>query len=95
MSRFQPRQLHWRSQRLVIGTSRTKYINPRNVNASVHSYRGARLAELRQLVCEYKPKKLDTVVLVAGFNDNRSSPRKFYDDWKLLIEEIYRKFSPF
>ena len=74
MSRFEPRQLSQRTTNLVIGTSRTKYIRSKDIGAAVHSYRGASLLELCNLIQQYPQRKINTLTIVAGFNDHRDAP---------------------
>ena len=94
MSRFEPRRLSTRSTNLVIGTSRTKYIQSKQVGAAIHSYRGATLSELCTIIEKYPQQKLNTFVIIAGFNDHRTSPRTFADLWKYLIQLAFWKFRP-
>ena len=49
---------------LVIGTSRTKYVNEESVGATVHSYRGANLADLVYVVSQYPPLNIHTVTFI-------------------------------
>ena len=94
MSRFQPRHLNERTTNLVIGTSRTKYIKSKEVGAAVHSYRGASLLELCNLVEQYPYRQINTLTIVAGFNNHRDSASSFVDNWKFLIQLVYLKFNP-
>ena len=94
MSRFEPRRLSPRSTNLVIGTSRTKYIQSKQVGAAIHSYRGATLSELCTIIEKYPQQKLNTLIIIAGFNDHRTSPRTFADHWKYLIQLVFWKFRP-
>ena len=94
MSRFQPRQLNEHTTKLVIGTSRTKYIKSNEVGAAVHSYRGASLLELCNLVERYPTRKINTLTIIAGFNDHRDTVSSFIDNWKFLIQLVYLKFNP-
>ena len=73
---FQARSIPEFSQKLIIGTSRTKYIKPALVKSTIHSYRGATLHDLFETVLQYRPKRLNTVTIVAGYNDNRLHPQK-------------------
>ena len=94
MSRFEPRQLSQRTTNLVIGTSRTKYIRSKDIGAAVHSYRGASLLELCNLIQQYPQRKINTLIIVAGFNDHRDAATTFTDNWKFLIQLVYLKFQP-
>ena len=94
MSRFQPSQLSQRTTNLVIGTSRTKYIRSKEVGAAVHSYRGATLLELCNIVERYPNQKINTLILVAGFSDHRDAVNSFVENWKFLIQLVYLKFNP-
>ena len=81
-------------QKLVIGTSKTKYCNPKDVRATVHSYRGAKLADLASTVSRYPSQKLNCVTLVAEFSDNSSTVSDFVIDWRFLINLIIHKLNP-
>ena len=70
MPRFQARLIPDFSQNLIIGTSRTKYIKPALVKSTIHSYRSATLQYLYKTVLQYRPKRLNTVTIIARFNDN-------------------------
>ena len=94
MSRFQPRHLSQRTNNLEIGTSRTKYIKSKEIGAAVHSYWGASLLELCSLVERYPSQKINTLVLVAGFNDHRALTNVFIEHWKFLIQLVVLKFNP-
>ena len=50
MPRFHARRIPEFSQKLVIGTSRTKYIKPALVKSTIHSYRGATPHDLFETV---------------------------------------------
>ena len=78
----------------MIGTSRTKYIDPRTVGSTVHSYRGATLADLHHTLKFYNPKKLHCVTIIAGFNDNQASRHEIAARWQQLIDLIIEKFNP-
>ena len=78
----------------IIGTSRTKYIKPSNVVAAVHSYRGANLLDLCSLIERYPVRKLDTVILIVGYNDYRDPPKSFVCNWNYLIQLDHWKFQP-
>ena len=82
------------SRTLVIGTSRTKYWSPKDVGATVHSYRGAKLADLAATVSRFRSQKLNCVTLVAGFNDYSSKVSDFANDWRFLINLLIHKFNP-
>ena len=62
------------------------------MQSSVHSYSVATLSELFEHISQYTPQNLKTVI--AGFNDNRSNPQQFADDWKCLLDTIYMNFNP-
>ena len=79
---------------MIIRTSRTKYCSPKDVGATVHSYRGAKLADLAATVSRYPSQKLNCVTIVAGFNDNSSTVSDFANDWRFLINLIIHKFNP-
>ena len=79
---------------LVLGTSRTKYIDEGQVQSCVHNYRGAKLLDLCDVINQYPNQKLNTVVVIAGFNDHRSKIEIVIEHWKILIQLIIAKFSP-
>ena len=60
----------------------------------VHSYRGTKLLDLCDVINHYPNQKLNTVVVISGFNDHRSSIETFIEHWKFLIQLIIVKFSP-
>ena len=82
------------SKKLVIGTSRTNYCSPKDVGATFHSYRGAKLADLAASVSHYPSQKLNCVTIVAGFNDNSSTFSDFANNWRFLINLIHHKLRP-
>ena len=94
MPRFQARRIPEFSQKLVIGTSRTKYIRPALVKSTILSYRGATLHGLFETVLQYRPKRLYTVTIVAGYNDNRLHPQELEQQWKNLTNLVTNKFQP-
>ena len=49
---------------------------------------------LNDVINQYPNQMLNTVVLIAGFNDHRSSIEIFIEHWKSLIQLIIVKFSP-
>ena len=94
MSRFQPSQLSQRTTNLVIGTSRTKYINSKEVGAAVHSYRDATLLELCNIVERYPNQKINTLILEAGISASRDAVNSFEENWKFSFQLVYSKFNP-
>ena len=94
VTKYRPKLLPKWSRKLVIGTSRTKYGSAKDVGATVHSYRGAKLADLAATVSRYTSQKLNCVTIVAGFNDNSSTVSDFANDWRFLIKLIIHKFVP-
>ena len=94
MPRFQARRIPDFSQKLVIGTSKTKYIKPALVKSTIHSYLGTTLQDLHETVLQYRPKRLNTVTIFAGLNDNRLHPQEVEQKWKNLINLITNKFQP-
>ena len=93
MRRFHTRRIPDFPQKLVIGTSRTKLIKPALVKSTIHFYRGATLQYLSETVLQYRPKRFNTVTLIAG-HDNGLHPRHFEQKWKNLINLITNKFQP-
>ena len=59
----------------------------------MHSYRGAKLLDLSDVINQYTNQKLNTVVVIAGFNDHRSSIEIFIEHWQFHIQLIIDKFS--
>ena len=94
MGRFDAYPLPSSCSDLVLGTFRTKYIDDGKIKGCVHSYRGAKLLDLCDVINKYPDQKLNTVVVIAGFNDHRSSIKTFIEHWKFLIQLIIVKFSP-
>ena len=94
MPRFQTRRIPEFSQKLVIGTLRTKYIKPAVVKSTIHSYRGATLHDLFETILQYRPKRLNKLTIVAGYNDNRLHPQELEQQWNNLINLVTNKFQP-
>ena len=90
--KYRPKWLPKWSRKLVLGTSRTKYCSPKDVGATVHSYRGAKPADLAATVSSY-PSQLNCVTIVAGFNDNSCTVSDFANDWRFFINLIIHKFN--
>ena len=82
---------HWRPSTQYL---RHHYIKPFPVKSKNFSYRGATLQDLFQTVLQYRPKRLNTVTIIAGFNDNRLHPREVEQKWKNLINLNTNKFQP-
>ena len=82
------------SQKLILCTSRTKYINPSQVRSTQHSYRRTNLLDLCKVVENYAPNKLKSVTILAGFNDQRSAPNVVTSSWKYLLNAIFENFNP-
>ena len=93
MPRFEPRQLSQRTRNLVIGTSRTKFIRSKDIGAAVHSYRGASLPELCNLIQQNPQRKIKTLIIVAGFDDHRDTASTFTKNWRIMIRLAYLKFQ--
>ena len=93
-SRFRTKRIPEFSRKLVIGTSRTKYIDPRTVGSSIHSFRGATLIDLHETLKYYELKKIESVTVIAGFNDHRANRHEIVYRWQKLIELIVEKFNP-
>ena len=79
MGRYDANSLLSGCSDLVLGTSRIKYIDEGQVQGCVHSYRGAKLLDLCDVINQYPNQKLNTVVVIAGFNDHRSSIETFIE----------------
>ena len=92
--RFRPKRIPEFSRKLVIGTSRTKYIDPRTVGSSIHSFRGATLVDLYDTLKLYESKKLESVTVIAGFNDHRANHHEIVYRWQKLTELIVENSIP-
>ena len=91
--KYKPKWLPKWSWKLVKGTSRSNYCSPKDVGATVYSYRGAKLADLAAIVSRYLSQKLNCATKVAGFNDNSSTASDFAKDWRFLISLIIQRFN--
>ena len=91
---FNAHQLPWETERLVIGTSKTKYLKDDDIGAAVQSYRGATIRDLLQVVRQYPPLNIRSVTVIAGFNDNRNPKNKVILYLQQLIGLITYKFQP-
>ena len=45
-------------------------------------------------VLQNRPKRLNTLTIVAGYNDNRLHPHELEQQWKNLINLVTNKFQP-
>ena len=45
--------------------------------AAIHSFGVATLEDLTKTLQQYRPKKLHTVIIIAGFNDHDASANDF------------------
>ena len=79
---------------IFIGTSRTEYIQASEIGAAIRSYRDANLSERSQIIVRYPHQQLNTVTVIAGFNDHRKSPAIFVENGKYFIQLIYWNFNP-
>ena len=75
-------------------SSRTKYIDEGQVQGWVHSYRGAKLLDLCDVINHYPNQELNTVVVTAGFKNHPRNIETFKEHSKFLIQLIIVKFSP-
>ena len=66
MGRFDAYPLPSSCSDFVLGTSRTKYIDEGQVKSCVHSYRGAKLLDLYDVINKYPDQKLNTVVVMPA-----------------------------
>ena len=94
MGRFDANPLPSSCSDLVLGTSRTNYIDEGHVQGCVHYYRGAKLLDLCDVINQYPNQKLNTVVVIAGFNDHPISFQTFIKHWKFLTQLVFVQFSP-
>ena len=69
-------------RKLLRGTSRTKYCGPKDFEATVHSYRDAKLADLFATISRFPWQILNCVTIVAGFNENSSTVSDFANFWR-------------
>ena len=69
MGRFDANPLLSSCSNSVLGISLTKYVD----KGRVYSYRRAKLLDLCDVINQYPNQKLNTVVVIAGFNDHCSS----------------------
>ena len=60
----------------------------------MHSFRGTILDHLTRDLQEYRPKKLHTVTVIAGFNDHEACSNDFSKYRRRLINTIIDKFQP-
>ena len=86
---FKPKRIPGFSRRLVIRTSRKKYLDPKQTKATIHCFRGATLEDLTRTLQQYRPKKLHTVKLIAGFNDHDASANDFSNNCRKLINNQF------
>ena len=93
MSHFAAQILHWNAQELVIGTCRTTYIEDSAVGAAIHSYCGAKLMNLFNIVNQYPPHNFRSVCIVAGFKDHHYSRSHFTECYRILLDIICYKFQ--
>lgn len=95
---FTPRLLPPQCKHLIIGTSRVRDIYARTIgmNCAVHTYGGASLNDLKEVVTRYENLHLTSVTIVAGFIDAASDMDDsiFKESWDGLVQEIVSKFSP-
>ena len=91
-SRFFPKPIPNWQKNLVIGTSRIKHLKSNWVGATVHSYRGATIDELADVISRYQKKKLSQVIIIGGFNDHHQPNVQM--KWDQLIRAAKERFSP-
>lgn len=95
---FNPRPLAAYIKHLVIGTSRVRDMYARNIgfNCAIHTYSGATLNELTEVVQKYEGKQLHSVTIIAGFNDaaSKQDDAEFKSLWDNLAQSVVSKFSP-
>ena len=94
MRQFAAQILSWKAQDLVIGTSSTKYIEGSAVGTTIHSYCGANLIDLFNVVNQYPPLILRSVCIVAGFNEHHNSLSHSIECYRVLFDIICYKFQP-
>ena len=92
--RFTAPLLPWDVKNLVLGTSRTKYIKGSDIGATIHSFCGANIRDLIDVVQQYYPLNIRSVTLNFGFNDLSTDNFHFIECYRLLIELIRYKFNP-
>ena len=94
VSKYRPKWVPKWIKKLLIETSRTKYCSPKDVGATVHSHRGAKLADLAATVSRYISQKLNCFTIVAGFKDKSSTVSDFANAWKFFIKLIIHRCNP-
>ena len=88
------------SRNFVLGTSRIRrirHLHPRQLggrDTKVHSYPGSTLDDLIQVCADYPKKKMNTVILGAGFNDSNKMESHIKQKWIKLISILLEKFQP-
>ena len=92
--RFKPKRIPGFSKRLVIGTSRMKYKDPKQTKATIYSFRGATLADSTRTLQQHRPNKIRTVAVIAGFNYHDTSANGFLNNWRKLITTVIEEIHP-
>ena len=88
MRRFDANPLPSSCSNLVLCTSRSKYIDEGQVLDCVHSYRGAKLLDLCDVINQHPNQKLNTVVVIDDFNDHRSSIIVKFSPNNLIVPKV-------
>lgn len=95
---FTPRILLPHTKHLIIGTSRVRDIYARQIafNCMVHTYSGATLSDIADVIEKYDGKALSSVTIIGGFNDvaQNIDDSSFKELWEKVTTVIVSKFSP-
>ena len=70
---FKPKRFPRFSRTWVIGTLRTKYLDPKQTKSTLHSFKGATHDYLTRTLQQYRAKKLHDVTVSSGFADQDAS----------------------
>ena len=92
-NRFPPKRLHPNTTKLVIGTSRVKYLDPQYVGCAIHSFSGATIQDLIEVIDKYQKQKVEMIVLICGYNDHDWADNTGVL-WTNLIDTVKKQFSP-
>ena len=92
MRQFAAQILPRNAKELVIGTSRTTYIEDLTVGATMHSYCGANPIDLFIVFKQYPALNLRSVCIVTGISDHHYSCSPFIECYRILLDIISYNF---
>ena len=94
--KFIAKQIRSDCDTIIIGTSRVKHMKVQDfaTTTAIHSYRGATLVDLLDVVTQYPAQHISNVFLIAGFNDKDKSKEIVEERFTKVIELLNTKFSP-